>query len=525
MKTYDGTALHGGIDKLVGQIEQQESQLEQLTQTIEQFANLDQFEGHGGEAMRNFYRDFHLPLLEYYKHVMINYDRKLDSLKQAAQKLESNTDGFIREDFLETEVTNSLADAKERTTTLVDEVNDTLSKVADIVTVTPVRDDLFHRHMMRTEEKLNETVEDLHEFDTTQTKELDSVEHDVQMMRRYIEEGKGMLTSGELALEEYSSGQLRGMESYQPLKSALFSKQAGSWGEMLTTPFDYVKEKMGAGDLTLAAYQSAKTFGALVLTRKIGVNYSPMKGRRYSPNQKPTLWQKIRKDYKFTLKMDDKWTSRTKHSSKVASFLKNVMESDPYKNPVARGFQKYMQTYDTPSQFYKNMAGFPKNMHTTTGDKTYQSIRKQMTRSVKDFPKEALNAKGFVKASKRIPIIGNGITVVSNLGEFSDPANDGKSIANKTGRALTGVAVDIGAISAGTQVGATIGSVGGPIGVVVGGAIGGLAGGLAASKFGGKVKDIGGKALDKAVDATVSGAKDLAERGEDALKAVAGWFN
>ncbi|MFD6438552.1 hypothetical protein ACFWDG_01765 [Peribacillus sp. NPDC060186] len=66
-----------------------------------------------------------------------------------------------------------------------------------------------------------------------------------------------------------------------------------------------------------------------------------------------------------------------------------------------------------------------------------------MKTGTKELLGKAINAKGLTISAKMVPLAGNAISFVSNLGEFTDPANSNKSIAEKTGRWTFGFGADM----------------------------------------------------------------------------------
>ncbi|TPE68220.1 ribonuclease YeeF family protein [Halalkalibacterium halodurans] len=113
---------------------------------------------------------------------------------------------------------------------------------------------------------------------------------------------------------------------------------------------------------------------------------------------------------------------------------------------------------------------------------------------------------------KNLARAGNVLAVGLNFMEaFSDEHKD-KSTAQRTGRALAGTALDIGAAYAGATAGAAIGTMIFPgVGTVVGGFVGAAVGGIAANTFLGEpVRQVGekiGAAAEKGWNATVDAGK------------------
>ncbi|MEH6947113.1 LXG domain-containing protein [Bacillus sp. JJ634] len=220
MKTLDSHPLHNGIEDLLKKIKSQMDQLKELENSIDNFSGLDDsFNGKGGKAIRAFYQDWHVPILSFYQFTLKNYEKVLTKIKAAATELESHPSGFIRQSFLEGELTNGLNKIKLVTTDLVDEANRTMDKVNDIVYAPRLSDAQFHSHIQRADKEINQTIGDLNTFDTTQTNELNTVEQDIQLMKNYISEIEGMFKSGELSIESYNINQLKEKPIYSKLET------------------------------------------------------------------------------------------------------------------------------------------------------------------------------------------------------------------------------------------------------------------------------------------------------------------
>ncbi|WP_230457096.1 hypothetical protein [Parageobacillus thermoglucosidasius] len=174
------------------------------------------------------------------------------------------------------------------------------------------------------------------------------------------------------------------------------------------------------------------------------------------------------------------------------------------------------------------MAGYPKNIEgLLTGEEFRNALIDRVSAGVKETTEAATKAKGMHKTAKHIPGVGTLITINANITEYVSPENQNKSSAERIGRVLTGIAVDTFAINVGTRVGILIGSIGGPPGMIIGGAAGAFVGGTVSSLFGDKIKDVGGKVFDEAVDAI----KKVDDKAVDAIKkaeipaSIKKWFS
>ncbi|MDQ0230661.1 LXG domain-containing protein [Metabacillus malikii] len=510
MKTLDAKALHTGIAGLKKNIQSQMEQVKQLESAVGDFSSMrNAFQGQGGTAIRHFYDDWHATILSYYQHMLKEFERVLGDVDKACTDFESDEAGFIRQSFLEAEVTQGVNKAKNFTTELVDDVNAALDNVSDIIYVSRLDDTRFHATVQRATRKITETIEDLGTFDSTQTNALNSVEDDLQLFKKSIDEIKSMFTSGKLTVSNFQPLSLKNATEFSHLKKDLATKRVMALGDALTSPFDFINGKLSVGDTMIAGYQAAVSFRTLKAAGKLKINYL---------GQKPTLWQKVKGNYRFSVGMDPSWTSKSKHSNKQAKWLLNFSRAPQPANPLMKPLHSFVKSYQSPSHLYKHVVGFPKNANVLTGKEFMKMNQERMSAGVKEVMGKTVTKSGLVNVGKRIPLIGTGVSIIANGGEFFSKENENKSNAEKTGRMLGGVAADIGSIAIGAKIGATIGSVGGPVGILVGGAVGAFAGGLASSKVGKVAKDIGGK-IGK-------GINDFTKNvGNKLKKSIVSWFN
>ncbi|MGG1684326.1 T7SS effector LXG polymorphic toxin [Pseudalkalibacillus sp. NRS-1564] len=506
MKVLDAESFQSDINHLEKALSTQNDQLQSLMDNIKEFANLDDaFGGKGGESVRSFYQDFHFLLLEAFSYALESYSNALTQIKDAELTLESSEKGFIRQDFIENDLTNGLNKANNNTSQLVTETNAIIGGVSDIIYAPKLDDDRFHSTYLKALKESDQTVEDLMKFDQAQTKALDNVEKDLHTIKAFIEDVREMFNGRSININSYSDKQSDNLSSYNSLQSQLTNQKLASYGNMFTSPFDYINKQMSFGDNLLVGYQTLASATTLLVSRKLDIHYF---------GSKPTIWNRIKGNYEFSVKTDPSWTSRGGHSSPLAKKILDFSRASSPTNPFMKPMHKFVSSYDSPAHLYKHVAGFPKNFNKLSGSDLLKGTVDRMKTGTKDILANTASAKGFSGAAKGISIVGLGISVVSNLGEFSAPENANKSVAEKAGRAFFGFGTNFVAIGVGTKVGATIGSVGGPVGIVVGGAIGGLVGGIVSSKYGDKIKDLG-EEIGESVDGMINKVG----------KSVTSWFN
>lgn len=277
--------------------------------------------------------------------------------------------------------------------------------------------------------------------------------------------------------------------------------------------FNYINGKLSIGDAALVGTQLFTIALSAGISRKLKIHYI---------GGKPSFLKKIRGDYKFSVGAHQSWKSRGRgrYDSKLARAIYNFSKSNPA-NPIAKQLHKVVASYNNPSALIKHAAGFPKNLNQLKADTLSGTFQKRITTGTKEITEHLIDAKGWTKAAKKVPIAGMVISVAANAAEIWDPDNADKTRGERLGRTFAGITSDLVAIGAGAKVGAMIGSVGGPVGIVVGGAVGALVGGVGSIVFEDKIKDVGEK-LGGAVE---SGIKDIGEGITNTFKSVGSWFN
>ncbi|MEH7012614.1 hypothetical protein V7087_17710 [Neobacillus niacini] len=296
-------------------------------------------------------------------------------------------------------------------------------------------------------------------------------------------------------------------------ESALTPESKKSAIASILNVFDYINGKLSLGDAALVGTQLFTIALTAGLSRKLKINYI---------GGKPSLLQKIKGDYKFSVGSHPFWKSRGRgrYDSKLARAIYNFSKSSPT-NPIVKQLHKVAASYHNPSALLKHAAGFPKNLNLLKADTLSGTFQKRITTGTKEIAEHLIDAKGWTKVAKKVPMVGWGISLAANAAEFVDPDNVGKTGGEITGRAAAGITADVIAISAGAKVGAMIGSVGGPVGIVVGGAVGAFVGGVGSIVFEDQIKDVG----EKFGGAVEKGIKDIGAGINNTFKSVGSWFN
>ena len=209
MKVLDVADLHSGIDQIQQSLKTQYSEVSQIEAAVKEFIALeDEFKGKGGEAIRAFYEEIHIPLLTVYKAFITDYESRLEVMKSELYALESAENGFIAEQFLSDELRMGLKKAENETVTLTDEANQIISSVADIVVLPRLDDSEFLTHLNTANKHRTQTIEALVQFDYQQSTVVGLLQDDVLKMQQYVNQVKTLFKSGKIQVDTYESGSL-----------------------------------------------------------------------------------------------------------------------------------------------------------------------------------------------------------------------------------------------------------------------------------------------------------------------------
>lgn len=210
MKVLDVTDLHSGIEQILEALKTHYSEIVQIEAAVKGFIALeDEFKGKGGEAIRGFYEETHIPLLSFYKSFLTDYQSRLEAMKSELYALEPVNNGYIAEQFLSDELRIGLKKVENETVTLTDEANQIIASVADIVVLPRLDDSEFLNHLNTANRHRKDTIEALNQFDYQQSMSIRLLQDDVLKMQQYVKEVKTLFKSGELQVDTFKSGSLK----------------------------------------------------------------------------------------------------------------------------------------------------------------------------------------------------------------------------------------------------------------------------------------------------------------------------
>lgn len=188
MKILDVDLFQDGLKRNIAMLDRLESEIEAIQRTVEGLVGMeDELKGEGGNAIRAFYAECHLPLLQYFLVSAAGYKQVLQQMENALYALEPDTSGHIVEQFLEGEVEQGLTTIAQLTENLTNESNSIMDQVSDIVALPHLNDSGVQESVLNAKRKRDDTVSRLQEFDATQTAALLPFEQDMHAMDTWIQ--------------------------------------------------------------------------------------------------------------------------------------------------------------------------------------------------------------------------------------------------------------------------------------------------------------------------------------------------
>ncbi|MGN1402383.1 MAG: T7SS effector LXG polymorphic toxin [Bacillus sp. (in: firmicutes)] len=187
MKVLDVGELQDSIKQITATLTTKKESIHKLENAVSRMTELDDsFRGQGGEAIRAFYQQHHMPLLALLSRTVEQYASILKGTAQSIRSLEPSDAGFIRETFLEEDIPAGLRKVRQVASQLTDEANRVADQVSHIVHLSRMDDQSLQDGINRARQTSDETKEKLHAFDQNETKALRPIEENMALMERYL---------------------------------------------------------------------------------------------------------------------------------------------------------------------------------------------------------------------------------------------------------------------------------------------------------------------------------------------------
>ncbi|RIW38950.1 hypothetical protein D3H55_00945 [Bacillus salacetis] len=480
MKTLDVMSLEAGIDQLLKTLNRQKDQMMEIESAVSRFVSDDaSFKGRGGHSIRAFYQDSHQSFLEFYQQMAAAYEAALNSIKSEVQGLEPAQNGYIQEGFLQNEIENGLNRGRDIVMDLTSESNGTIQSVQDIVSLPRLTDAHFLQEVHTARQQKDQTVEKLHQFDQSQSANLEPVQQNVELMNQYIQQIQGLFSSGKISIDSYQPN-----SSYNPDYEA-DSGSTNPYFDLTNNP-RFVENGAEAADTVNGLQPEWDP------TPTLGINFDQWRDQPI--NAAANLGVVTATGYGAA-----KRVNLARHGFGVTKSYYTT----------AQGKERVRLKVDRPELYNvkkKTYSGANATNHT----RLYKLVD-PMT-SVKE---------SFKWSGNKIGYIGLGATVAGDLYYGNQDGLSGSEIAgNITGDVVVAGASIWGSAFAGAQAGAYAGTLGGPVGIAVG-AVAGAVGGIVVTTL---LSDL--KLMDVDGDGESDSVGDAIKKGTTALiDKVGSWFD
>lgn len=216
MKVLDKEALFDYINKVQKKIHLLQTQLIDIQKAIKGVVELDDvLKGKAGSAIRSFYADVHEPILVLLKNFLATYYHMLNQLKESLHSFEPANYGFIRQSFLEQDIEQGLKRLEQITQGLTDEVNHEITKIQDIIQLSPLDDSYLLHCIQQAKVKKNHVLEQLYALDSSKVKMLEPMMEDLLTMKNYLSEIRKIFFVDSTLITQYKHTSLKDSDIYQ----------------------------------------------------------------------------------------------------------------------------------------------------------------------------------------------------------------------------------------------------------------------------------------------------------------------
>lgn len=221
MKVLDVGPFEEGLQKNITMLSRLEGEMKAIESSIEGLVALDDsLKGQGGDAIRAFYSECHLPFVQFFLVFKNTFDSVLAQIQSSLNTLEPSSNGFIRESFLEGEVESGLSTISQLTGALTDETNAIMDQVSDIVGLPHLNDQEVQQGVRDGKRKWEETVTNLNQFDAEQTNALLTIESNLRTMENWLIDLEGLFKSNLTGIN-FPKSEWIAYSSLNPLKKDL----------------------------------------------------------------------------------------------------------------------------------------------------------------------------------------------------------------------------------------------------------------------------------------------------------------
>ncbi|WYU49949.1 T7SS effector LXG polymorphic toxin [Bacillus sp. FSL K6-0047] len=196
MKRYVASEFFSALDKINSDMDRYTDTLNNVYSAIQGVVNLgDNLTGQGGEALKNFYANNHVPLLSYWTMACQQVKIATAKMRMYALSFESR-DAVIDESFIEGEVIPQLEKNQRRIQQRQDRINGIIDSVSDIVSLPRLDTGEVQEGIHEAKQHAMNTVEKLYAFDHAQSATVDQLISLMAPISSFIAGLNGAIESG-----------------------------------------------------------------------------------------------------------------------------------------------------------------------------------------------------------------------------------------------------------------------------------------------------------------------------------------
>jgi len=256
LKVLDVESLISGLEDGIQDIDDLNDKFETVQRSIRDFHAMEEaLSGPGGDSIRNFFNELYLPFLTYLYQSLSNYKSILENAQNSVESYESNPSGYVRQDFLESEVTDGFNNVKNRTSDLTEEANSILGSIDDLVSIRRIDDSEVQDAVEEGKSKTSTIIEDLQTMDRTEHTAMSPMKESLQTLRMYLADMEAKVSSGDLSLTNFNIHALMNLNGYSDIMDGIYGSDGGNI-------LDVLSEKMENGE-TLTAEEEQMLYGYL----------------------------------------------------------------------------------------------------------------------------------------------------------------------------------------------------------------------------------------------------------------------
>jgi len=224
VKVLDVASLEAGIEKTIADIERKRTQIEAIQRAVRDLHSLeDALAGQGGDAIRRFYKNTHEPFLIFLHQSLTDYELALEKISEAVNSVESDSNGYISQFFLEGEVTEAFEKVGLEAKEFADDANEILNNVSDLVTTTEIDESEVMDNVRKGKEKATDLVEELVELDDFGTAQLESTQDNLQTMKGFLSEIESGFVDG-TSISSFEIASVRKGQGFQDIMKSIYGE-------------------------------------------------------------------------------------------------------------------------------------------------------------------------------------------------------------------------------------------------------------------------------------------------------------